>query len=78
LFISKFHKVVCSITILSFFASIYYYIQLQMASQIVIFIAFGKSNKNNTNDTSSDSDYSSGGGGFGGGSSGGGGASGRW
>lgn len=40
LFISKFHKVVYSITILSFFASIYYYIQLQMASQIVICIAF--------------------------------------
>jgi len=39
-FDTKFYGFVCSITILSFFASIYYYIQLQMASQIVIFIAF--------------------------------------
>lgn len=39
-FDTKFYGFVCSITILSFFASIYYYIQLQMASQIVICIAF--------------------------------------
>jgi hypothetical protein len=39
-FDTKFYGFVCSITILSFFASIYYYIQLQMASQIVICLAF--------------------------------------
>jgi hypothetical protein len=39
-FDTKFYGFVCSITILSFFASIYYYIQLQIVSQIVICIAF--------------------------------------